>query len=260
MAGWFPRDDLPNHDCKKRRSSPLFQRQASQGTPMILSLHVPKAAGNSFRSLLQTEFGDRLMLDYGDWAGFNIPEAIERRNSRTLAMRSRRDELIEKYDAIHGHFVADKYLGLFPNGAFVAFLRDPCQQAASHYCFLLRNPQRDHPEEKMFHEARMTLLDYLSWDAFRDHQSQYFGNLSIDDFAMVGLSEEFYRSVDLFNSIFGCGLRGDSFLNVNPDHRGAPYPIDNEVRKAVEKNRPADVELYRRAKEIFARQAARARL
>ena len=197
------------------------------------------------------------MLDYGDWAGFNVPEVVERCNIRAVRMRSRRDELLDRYDAIHGHFVADKYLGLFPRGDFVAFFRDPYQQALSHYCFLLRNPQRDHPEEKMFHDARMTLHDYLSWDAFRNHQVQYLGSISIDDLAMVGLSEEFYRSVDLFNWTFGCDLRGDSFLNVNSDHCG-PYRIDHDVRKAVEKYRSADIELYRRAKEIFARQAARA--
>jgi hypothetical protein len=227
---------------------------------MILSLHVPKAAGNSFRELLQPKFGERLMLDYGDWAGFNVPEAIERCNIRMLKMRCRRVELLEKYDAIHGHFVADKYAGLFPCEKFVAFFRDPYQQALSHYYFLLRNPQRDHLEEKIFHEAKMTLHDYLRWDAFHNHQLQYLGSISIDDFAMVGLSEEFYRSVDLFNSLFGCELRGDSFLNVNPDHQGAAYPIDPEVRKAVEKYRAADVDLYRRAKEIFARQTSRAGL
>jgi hypothetical protein len=80
----------------------------------------------------------------------------------------------------------------------------------------------------------------------------------LDDFAMVGLSEEFYRSVELFNSIFRGNLRGHSFLNVNPDHQGADYAIDHDVRKAVEKYRAADVDLYRRAKEIFARQTRQA--
>lgn len=227
---------------------------------MILSLHVPKAAGNSFRQLLQAGFGERLMLDYGDWAGFKVPEALERCRVRTEAMRSRRDELLEKYDIIHGHFVADKYLGLFPKQEIVAFFRDPYQQAVSHYWFLLRNPQREHLEEKMLHEAKMTLHDYLTWDAFRDQQSQYLGTVSIDDLAMVGISEEFYKSVHLFNSTFGCDLRGESFLNVNPDHQGADYKIDQDVRKAVDKYRAADVDLYRRAKEIFARQAAKAGL
>lgn len=227
---------------------------------MILSLHVPKAAGNSFRQLLQAGFGERLMLDYGDWAGFKVPEALERCRVRTEAMRSRRDELLEKYDIIHGHFVTDKYLGLFPKQEIVAFFRDPYQQAVSHYWFLLRNPQREHLEEKMLHEAKMTLHDYLTWDAFRDQQSQYLGTVSIDDLAMVGISEEFYKSVHLFNSTFGCDLRGESFLNVNPDHQGADYKIDQDVRKAVDKYRAADVDLYRRAKEIFARQAAKAGL
>jgi hypothetical protein len=225
---------------------------------MILSLHVPKAAGNSFRQLLQAGYGDRLMLDYGDWAGFKVPEALERCRIRTAQMRQQRDELLAKYDIIHGHFLTDKYLGLFPVEDFVAFFRDPYQQAVSHYCFLVRNPQREHLEEKMLHEAKMTLLDYLEWDAFQDHQTQYLGSISIDDLAMVGLSEEFYRSVDLFNSTFGSRLRGESFLNVNPDHQGPDYKIDEDVRKAVEKYRPADIETYRRAKEIFARQAARA--
>jgi hypothetical protein len=227
---------------------------------MILSLHVPKAAGNSFRQLLQIQFGERVMRDYGDWAGFNVPEAIERCRVRTLQMRSRRDELLEKYDIIHGHFVTDKYLGLFPVEDFVAFFRDPYQQAVSHYCFLLRNPQRAHLEEKMFHEAKMTLHDYLEWEAFRDQQSQYLGSMRIDDLAMVGISEEFFRSLDLFNSKFGCSLRGESFLNVNPDTEGAEYKIDPDVRKAVEKYRAADIELYRKAREIFARQTAKAGL
>jgi hypothetical protein len=224
---------------------------------MILSIHVPKAAGNSFRELLRAEFGVRLMSDYGDWAGCKVPEAIERCQSRTLKMRSRRDELLEKYDIIHGHFAADKYLGLFPSEDFVAFFRDPYQQAVSHYYFLLRNPQRDHLEEKIFHEAKMTLHDYLRWDAFHDQQSQYLGTLSIEDLAMVGLSEEFYRSVHLFNSIFGCDLRGGNFLNVNPDTQGGPYNIDSEIRRSVQKYRAADIDVYRRAKEIFKRQTAK---
>jgi hypothetical protein len=227
---------------------------------VIVSLHVPKAAGNSFRRLLQVNFGPRLMLDYGDWAGCKVPEAVERCNSRMVRIRNRGKELLDRYDAIHGHFIADKYLGLFPVAEFVAFFRDPYQQALSHYCFLLRNPQRDHPETKVFHEAKMTVHEYLSWDAFHNHQRQYLGNLSVDELAMVGITEEFTRSVELFNRNFSCDLRGDCFLNVNPERRGGPYRIDEDVRKAVEKYRAADVDLYRRAKEIFSRMASRAGL
>ncbi|MBD5657453.1 MAG: hypothetical protein IAI50_20065 [Candidatus Eremiobacteraeota bacterium] len=225
---------------------------------MILSIHVPKAAGNSFRELLKAKYGDRMMGDYGDWAGFDFPEANERRAARTKEMRQRGPELLEKYDLIHGHFQADKYLGLFPETKYLAFFRDPYQQAVAHYYFLLRNPQRDHPEERIFHENKMTLQDYLRWDAFKNHTSQYMGSIPIEEFSMVGMSAEFPRSLALFRSVFDTDLGEQTFANVNEERKGTDYEIDDETRKAVDKNRPADIELYRRAKEIFERQTSRA--
>ncbi len=197
-----------------------------------------------------------MMGDYGDWAGYDTLEAKERRALRTAAMRSRHAELNRDYDVIHGHFVADKYQNLFPRAEYVGFFRDPYQQSVAHYYFLLRNPQRDHPEERTFHDAKMTLHDYLRWDAFYNHQSQYLGSVSIDDFAMVGLSEHFSRSIARFETIFGRRLGEQRFANVNPDRLEDGYPIDAEIRNAVDKYRAADVELYRRAQEIFAKQAA----
>jgi hypothetical protein len=220
---------------------------------VILSVHVAKAAGNSFGQSLENTFGERLFKDYGDWAGFDHPEAHQRRLARTAEIRKRRDELIEKYDVIHGHFVADKYLDMFPSAEYVAFFRDPYQQAIAHYHFLKRNPQRDHLEERIFHESKMTLFDYLEWDAFQNHQSQYLGNVPIEDFTMVGLSREFARGLALFKAIYGHDLGQETFANVNEERVAPEYPVAPDVKKAVEKQRAADLELYRRAEEIFAR-------
>jgi hypothetical protein len=223
---------------------------------MLLSIHVPKAAGNSFREALMGAYGDRIMLDYGDWAGFNTPESNARRALRTEAMRARRDELASKYNAIHGHFVADKYVGLFDDPQFTAFFRDPYQQSIAHYYFLERNPQRNHPEEKFFHDAKMSIIEYLEWDAFHNHQSQFLGNLSVDDLAFVGLSEEYETSLAMFEAVFGFALEV-KHENVNPHRQEAGYHVDPEVRRAVDRYRAADVELYERAKAIFARQLRR---
>jgi hypothetical protein len=221
---------------------------------MILSIHVPKAAGNSFRQALNDAYGDRFMKDYGDWAGFNVPEANERRAKREQEMRARRDELAASYDIIHGHFIADKYRGLFEPEQFIAFFRDPFQQAQAHYYFLERNPQREHPEERIFHENKMTFADYMAWDAFRDHQTQFLGSLSIDDLAFAGLSEEYEKSLALFKATFDKDLGAPQFLNVN-ESRGQGYPVDAQTRALVLKYRAADVELYEKAKEKFRRQA-----
>jgi hypothetical protein len=222
---------------------------------MILSLHVPKAAGNSMREALRNSYGERFMGDYGDWSGFDLPFANERRAARTSAMRARAAELAERYDVIHGHFHADKYAGLFEREDYVAFFRDPYQQALSHYYFLLRNPLRDHPEERLFFEQRMTLYDYLSWSAFANQQSQYLGSVPLEAFALVGVSEQFVRGLGLFKARFGRDLGLQRFANVNVHRENPLYDVYPEVRRLVEKHRAGDIELYRRAQEMFDRQA-----
>ncbi|GAC1658857.1 MAG: hypothetical protein NVS9B12_11510 [Vulcanimicrobiaceae bacterium] len=203
-----------------------------------------------------SRFGERILLDYGDWAGFDVPEANVRRILRTDAMRARHEELRAKYDVIHGHFIADKYIGLFPVEDFVAFFRDPYQQVLAHYHFLRRNPQREHPEVKIFHEAKMSVLEYIEWSAFHDHQTQFLGSLSIDDLAFVGLSSQYAKSLELFKMVFGYDLGKERFENVNTELKNGEYHVDSDVRAAVKKYRAADLELYARAVEIFDRQTS----
>jgi hypothetical protein len=224
---------------------------------LILSLHVPKAAGNSMRELLAAAYGDRFMGDYGDWSGFDVPFANERRARRVVAMRARASELRHRYDVIHGHYHADKYLGLFTPEHFVAFFRDPYQQSLAHYYFLLRNPQRDHPEERLLQEAKMTLLDYLSWSAFANQQSQYLGSVPLERFTLVGVSEQFQRGLALYAVTFGRDLGEQRFENANPHKQSPEYEITPDVRDAVRKYRRGDIELYRRAQEMFEKQACR---
>jgi hypothetical protein len=225
---------------------------------MIISIHVPKTAGTSFGQSLKATFGERLLLDYGDWAGFNSPEAIARRAARAVQMRARRDELLERFDLIHGHFVADKYLDLFPHTDFVAFLRDPYQQTLSNYFYLLRNPQLQdqHPAVKVFHEAKMTIFDYLSWNEVRNPQAAFLGSIPVESLAMIGLTEQYVRSVALFNAVFGYNISSDFASNVNSERQEVNYEISHELRKAIDRFRGADLDLYRRAKEIFANQTA----
>ena len=225
---------------------------------MIISLHIPKTAGTSFQQMLSREYGERLLLDYGDWVGLNSPEAIARRRERAVDMRRRRDELLTGYDVIHGHFLAEKYVDLFPVTDFVAFFRDPYQQTISNYHFLLRHPEAGHeyPAVKAFHDAKMTLYDYVEWKEVRSPQADMLSGLSLDDLAVIGLTEEFERSIALFNTVLGAHLGGETRLNANPARALNYYAVPDDLKALIDANREKDVELYRRAKEKFARFAA----
>lgn len=222
---------------------------------MIISIQVPKAAGQSFRVRLQSTFASRALIDYGDWAGYDAPEAIARRELRKAEMRARREELLRDYDVIHGHFAPDKYVGLFPTTKFAAFFRDPYQQAVSHYQYLLRHPEIDHPVVKAVHETPLSLLEFIA--AYPNIQSWFLGHLGVEDLAMVGLKEQYERGVELFAAVFGRKIALEiSRENVNPNRRGDAYTIDADVRKAVDSHRARDIELYRRACERFDRLGA----
>jgi hypothetical protein len=223
---------------------------------LILSVHIPKTAGQSFRMRLQSTFASRALIDYGDWPGLYTPEAIARRECRKAEMRARRDELLRDYDIIHGHFYPDKYLGLFPTAEFAAFFRDPYQQVISHYQFFLRHPEMEHPAVKIFHDARMSLPEFVA--EFPCMQSRQIGGIAVDDLAMVGIVEQYEQGIALFDTVFGCKIAPETTReNVNPDRPGDAYAIDQAVRKAVDTHNAADVELYRRACEKFAQLSAR---
>lgn len=231
---------------------------------MILSLHIAKTAGNSFReSLMETYGKDRVYRDYGDWAGFDEPFANKRRADRTTAMRARRDELLANYDVIHGHFVAEKYMNLFPQTEFVTFFRDPYQQSISHWAWVMKLSDRksdvnttEHAEVRYFRELQPTLSEYLRWPMYRDQQSQYMEGLQIEDLACCCLYEEYERGTRLFEKRFSRNLGGIRYSSATY-RDGGDYALTSQERKDIERYRAGDIELYARAKECFKRQCSK---
>ncbi len=218
---------------------------------MIVSVHVPKTAGKSFQSDLEHVFGARLLADYGDWPESTTPEATAHNERRRAAMLAEAGSIGERYDAIHGHFVAPKYAGVFPVTALVTIVRDPYQHAVSTYEHAMRSPDIPHPGFHRFKEARMSLVEFI--EAFPNHQSLYLGGMPLEDLAMIGLTERYEQSAALFEAIFGVTMpRAGARRNVNPAKQGPEYEIAPQVRRAVERNRAEDIALYRRARERFA--------
>jgi hypothetical protein len=223
---------------------------------MIISVHIPKTAGRSFQHLLQKRFVARMLSDYGDWLESNTPEAEAHNRRRRQEVIAKLETFSAEYDIIHGHFRASKYLRLFPTMKMLCFVRDPYQHTISAYEQAQRFPTRpdrtdEHPGIRRFQEEQMTLLDFI--EAFPNHQSLYVANISLDEFAMIGITEQYEKSIALFGFVFGVDLqRMAQRRNVNPARDSSAYDIPPDVRKAIDRYRGEDVELYRRAQERFA--------
>lgn len=220
---------------------------------MIISVHVPKTGGETFRDALEAAFGPRVLRDYGDRGGFVSDQILRVRRRRARAARADRDEIERRYGVIHGHFIADKYRGLFHPEHYVAFFRHPMQQAVSHYKYLRRIPLHNDPTIRAAQDPEMTFVDFLKQETVTNSQSELVGSVPLEHFAMVALSEDYDRGVALFNATFDCAIEVKERVNVDPQAAGRKHELSPEERRAVRTYRQADIELYQRAKRIFHR-------
>jgi hypothetical protein len=219
---------------------------------MLLSVHIPKTAGTSFWNTLRDVYGERVLWHNNDWVEVGGPEAIARRERHRAELVGDPAIFAQRFDALHGHYSARKYLGAFPDARLVTFVRDPFQHVLSCYWFAVRSESLPHPGHHVFKARDMSVLELI--EMYPDHQSMYVDGVPLDAFAMVGIYERYDESLALFERVLGVTIpdRGRR-ENVNPSRPEHGYAITPEVRRAVERHRAGDIELYRRAVERFER-------
>ena len=74
---------------------------------MLISLHLPKTGGTSFRASLREMFGSRLLEDYCDLPLNTRP--LRRKSHALIQCFALRHQRFPEFDCIHGHFLPLKY-------------------------------------------------------------------------------------------------------------------------------------------------------
>lgn len=223
---------------------------------MIISLHVPKTGGETFKAALEEAFGPRMLADYGDMVGFVSEDILQHRQKRAQTMLQQRDEIERNHDIVHGHFIADKYAGLFRSAQYAGFFRHPMQQAISFYKYLRRVPLRKNLTIREAQDPGLSFVEFLERETVTNSQAELIGSVPLKTFAMVGLAEEFDRSVALFNATFGCKVTIERSMNVDPETQGQGHTLTPEEKRAVRLYREADFEVYKEARGLFNRLCA----
>lgn len=200
----------------------------------LMSVHIPKTAGTTFRHLLCDKYGSTMLVDYND--GYRAP-------LNPL-------QLTSEVACVHGHFSPAKYLNVISNGIWIVWLRDPIQRLISSYYQYLHHPNlNDSTYIKLFKSGLETdLVSFLFSDDFRNSQRCFLTPLKIEDFDFVGVCEYFDDSVKLLNTKLGLDLcLPDEFSNVNPDKSEFVYRIDPLLRRKLEDFHAEDYLIYRKA-------------
>lgn len=216
---------------------------------MLISLHMPKTAGNSFLQALETTFGESLRKDYSDMS--RIQQYLAGDLSPLEIAGCRLIEFDTPPRCVHGHFLPAKFLSS-PGKCemkFITWLRDPVERLLSHYYFFKRSYEQKTagPLFRKIIEENWSLERFCFCEEYKNLYSKFLWNFPYDRFAFVGLTEFYEDDLRYFSERF-LKTKGKVYkLNCAIDGKAAGYDVGSDFRREVENFHSEDVALYERA-------------
>lgn len=201
---------------------------------MLISAHIPKTAGVSFRNILCKQYGSSYFQYY--WKITNAFGEVV-------------DQLPATAGCVHGHFVASDLVNRFPNSEVVTWVRDPVDRVLSSYYYRLREPDWQHPVCRQLHEEKLDIIEYARLELVRNEMARFMGTLRPEDFDFIGITERFEQSLAWFCQRFNLPKHPVRRDNCNPDHVGTRYVLKPEIRAEILRLNEADEEIYRKCLE-----------
>lgn len=212
---------------------------------MIISVHLPKCAGNSFKRSLEEIYSGNVYFDY------------ENRIDSPRYKFSKIYNNFKKFDyskfnqtkIIHGHFFADKYLSSFSNSEYITWLRNPVERVISHYFFWKKYPDFEHPICKYVVKNNLSLTEFSRIKYMKNIQSTYLSNTNLEKFKFIGITESYDASFKLFLKIFNHGYYQTYQLNQNKSN----YNLDHTPKQVIDNitnNNLKDLKLYDEALKL----------
>jgi hypothetical protein len=217
-------------------------------------IHIPKAAGTTFNSILNRNFTKKEILKFPHHKYQNIEFIKEEFQKKDIS----------QVKIISGHMKFGLHRELKLNHfSYVTMLRNPLERMVSHYYYVLK-----HPTHYLHSEAKnLSLEEYILSDISDEHQNaqtKYLAgndagtNLKIltkakqnieDHFSFVGLSEEFDLSLFELKPILG--LKRIIYKKRNVNSHSKNLIISPEAESLFKERNELDYELYGYCRDKF---------
>jgi hypothetical protein len=192
---------------------------------VIVSVHIPKCAGTSFRHLLRQIHGTGFWPNYGiDFSHEAVPRGTT---------------------CIHGHFMADAYDRYWPERRLITMVRHPVQRLVSNYYHFLRRHDPSNPASVCLHEKGLSLRQFAELELMRNEIVRYAAGRAPVDFSFVGISERYMESLLLLRRTFKIeGPMSATQDNVNPERVTTDYILDADAYAHIARHNSADMAWY----------------
>jgi hypothetical protein len=211
--------------------------EATSTPPVMVSMHLPKTGGSSFRAFLEEHYGRSLRCLYA-------PEEIDPERIPGL-------EIDPGTRCLHGHFQADAFDERFPEAIKITWMRDPVERIISNYFQYLRHPNEDDYEfnRRLISEG-WSLMRFARDEGMREAMRWFFNAVPLESFFFVGIVEEYEASMKLLAHLMRLNPSGwEEKANVNPSKVPASrYVLTKAQRDELSALYAEEIEVYQLAR------------
>jgi len=217
---------------------------------MLISVHLPKTAGSSFRASLEQHFNQKMFFDYADLP-INTPP-FQRNSNALISGLENAERDFGEVECIHGHFMPAKYLLLntVKPLTFVTWMRDPVERIVSHYYFWQRRYWPEAPPlHKRIVEEKWSLEKFCLSEEMQNFYHQFLWGFPLHNFDFIGITEHYEDDFKYFSQTFLHQNLASFKVNINENNKGK-YPLNKSLRKQIESFHEVDMELYHQALKL----------
>jgi hypothetical protein len=216
----------------------------------IISIHIPKTAGQTFQKILQELYGKKLDPRHGRKEFF--PKKIrEKKLIKTIPTG---------VTVIHGHLFYQhvKPLHLSHHAKVITWLRDPVERMISNYYYLMKQVRKK-PKHPHADKINYSLIDYANIDVVQNRMHRYLEGMDLKDLFFCGFTEtsaeDLKRLAELLDWPY---IPKVERVNDGSDYKNNPdcttKEVTREMRKKIRDLNKLDMKLYDRARELKSRQ------
>ena len=221
----------------------------------LISVHVPKCAGTSFRKWIGSIYGSSSILyDYED-RPIDPTSRMNTDEKEFLREARGRRELPTNIKVVHGHFWIEKYAHVV-GAARITFLRHPLDRTLSHYFYWQKTEPDGHALHTRFLSEGMDVLKFAEMPEISGlYRNYFFRHCDMSSFDFIGSFDAFEE--DLMHLEKLLGVRGErARVNASPhrdyvDERARIIENDG-LREALTSRLAEDIDFF--DNQMFARQ------
>jgi hypothetical protein len=209
----------------------------------IVSIHIPKTAGRSFLSILNTVY-DSNIIEHFDRKNYN--------NKGFPEIEQFKSQLNSTTKIIHGHFHYNeiKNLNNINNAKVITWLREPVDRVISNFSFFKKRIFESSNDVELQNRREETLIEYASMENSRNRMSKFTQGLDIEKYYFVGITEHFNSEVGILAGMLKWKPFEIPRININTEFKSKLPSVSDKEKKIIEELNGNDMELYFRALEI----------